>query len=68
MGREVKLKDLAVVCANCHVMIHMGGKCRPLAGLIPTSADDQVDGGPCSVAVGRALWMPRGSLRMARVS
>jgi predicted HNH restriction endonuclease len=25
MGREVKLKDLAVVCANCHVMIHMGG-------------------------------------------
>lgn len=29
------LKDLAVVCANCHVMIHIGGKCRPLDKLIP---------------------------------
>jgi 5-methylcytosine-specific restriction enzyme A len=34
-GREVKLKDLAIVCANCHVMIHIGGACRPLEGLIP---------------------------------
>jgi 5-methylcytosine-specific restriction enzyme A len=33
-GREVSLKDLAVVCANCHVMIHMGGDSRPLKGLI----------------------------------
>lgn len=33
-GREIKLKDLAVVCANCHVMIHLGGNSRPLAGLI----------------------------------
>src|SRR5262245_48779112 len=48
MGREVKLKDLAVVCANCHVMIHMGGKCRPLAGLIPTS----VNGCSCDIAAG----------------
>ncbi len=33
-GRKIKLKDLAIVCANCHVMIHIGGKCRPLPGLI----------------------------------
>lgn len=32
---ETKLADLAVVCANCHAMIHRGGKCRPLDGLIP---------------------------------
>ncbi len=29
-----RLEDLAVVCANCHAMIHRGGECRPLAGLI----------------------------------
>lgn len=34
-GRETKLSDLAIVCANCHVMIHKGGECRELAGLIP---------------------------------
>lgn len=28
------LSDLAVVCANCHVIIHRGGQCRPLEGLI----------------------------------
>jgi hypothetical protein len=33
-GRVIKLKDLAVVCANCHAMIHLGGECRPLKGLI----------------------------------
>jgi hypothetical protein len=33
-GRAAKLSDLAIVCANCHVMIHAGGECRPLAGLI----------------------------------
>jgi 5-methylcytosine-specific restriction enzyme A len=33
-GRKTGLKDLAIVCANCHVMIHIGGKCRPLAGLV----------------------------------
>lgn len=32
---ETKLTDLAVVCANCHAMIHRGGKCRALADLIP---------------------------------
>lgn len=34
-GRATKLSDLAVVCANCHAMIHRGGECRPLDGLIP---------------------------------
>ena len=34
-GRSVKLNDLAVVCANCHAMIHVGGECRPLEGLVP---------------------------------
>jgi len=34
VGRKVNLKDLAIVCANCHAMIHVGGKCRPLEGLI----------------------------------
>lgn len=33
-GRKVLLKDLAIVCANCHAMIHAGGECRPLEGLI----------------------------------
>jgi 5-methylcytosine-specific restriction enzyme A len=26
-GRETKLSELAVVCANCHAMIHRGGEC-----------------------------------------
>ena len=29
-----RLADLAVVCANCHAMIHRGGECRPLSGLV----------------------------------
>ncbi len=29
-----RLGDLAIVCANCHAMIHRGGKCRPLEGLV----------------------------------
>ena len=33
-GRKVALKDLAIVCANCHAMIHIGGECRPLEGLV----------------------------------
>ncbi|WP_365305597.1 HNH endonuclease [uncultured Thiodictyon sp.] len=28
------LKDLAVVCANCHAIVHRGGECRPLSSLI----------------------------------
>lgn len=31
---QTKLDDLAVVCANCHAMIHRDGKCRSLNGLI----------------------------------
>lgn len=31
---ETKLTDLAIVCANCHAMIHRGGKCRTLDDLI----------------------------------
>ena len=27
------LADLAVVCANCHAMIHVGGQCRPLESI-----------------------------------
>lgn len=42
-GVKTRIKDLAVVCANCHVMIHRFGACRPLKGLLrrggpPTSA------------------------------
>lgn len=33
-GRKTALSDLAIVCPNCHAMIHQGGKCRPLRGLI----------------------------------
>lgn len=33
------LDQLAVVCSNCHRMIHRGGECRPLAGLIIESTD-----------------------------
>ena len=29
------LDDLAIVCANCHRMIHRGGQCRPIDRLIP---------------------------------
>ena len=31
---ETRLSDLAVVCANCHAMIHLNGKCRSLGSLI----------------------------------
>jgi 5-methylcytosine-specific restriction protein A len=33
-GRKIFLNDLAIVCANCHVMIHANGKCRALEALI----------------------------------
>lgn len=36
-GRKTTLEDLAVVCANCHAMVHRGGECRPLSTLIPKS-------------------------------
>lgn len=36
-GRPVTLKELAIVCANCHAMIHRGGECRQLDELIPVA-------------------------------
>lgn len=30
-----KLSDLAIVCANCHSMIHRGRKCRDLTEILP---------------------------------
>lgn len=33
-GRRIRLNDLAVVCANCHAMIHRHGECRPIESLI----------------------------------
>jgi hypothetical protein len=33
------LDDLAIVCANCHGMVHHGGQCRPLRGLIARISD-----------------------------
>jgi predicted HNH restriction endonuclease len=31
---RMTVEDVAVVCANCHDMIHRGGECRPLKGLV----------------------------------
>jgi 5-methylcytosine-specific restriction enzyme A len=31
---ETKLSDLAIVCANCHAMIHRGGECRAMETLL----------------------------------
>jgi 5-methylcytosine-specific restriction protein A len=33
-----KLADLAIVCANCHSIIHRGGACRPIETLIPAAS------------------------------
>lgn len=33
-GTRTSLKDLAIVCANCHAMIHRGGECRKLRALL----------------------------------
>ncbi|GEM_PF-767616 len=37
-GRKTSLNDLAIVCANCHVMIHRNGECRPMETLIAPKA------------------------------
>lgn len=34
-GTRSGLADLAIVCANCHAMIHRGGECRPLGDVRP---------------------------------
>jgi 5-methylcytosine-specific restriction protein A len=31
---QTTLEDLAIVCANCHAMIHRNNECRPLNGLV----------------------------------
>lgn len=31
---NVRLEDLAIVCANCHRMVHRNGKCRSIRNLI----------------------------------
>lgn len=33
-GGKVRPADLAILCANCHAMIHRSGGCRDMAGLI----------------------------------
>ncbi|MCZ2290606.1 MAG: HNH endonuclease [Burkholderiales bacterium] len=33
--RATRLADLAVVCANCHAMIHRNGACRDMQTLLP---------------------------------
>jgi predicted HNH restriction endonuclease len=33
---QTRLSDLAIVCANCHAIIHRGGECRKLSTLIPS--------------------------------
>lgn len=34
-GEEVRLEDLAIVCANCHAMLHRHGECHELGSLLP---------------------------------
>ncbi|MBU6234908.1 MAG: HNH endonuclease [Alphaproteobacteria bacterium] len=36
-GRKVTLDDLAIVCANCHAIIHRKGGCLPMHDLIKSS-------------------------------
>lgn len=33
-GSKTSLDDLAVVCPNCHAMIHRDGQCRPIESLL----------------------------------
>jgi 5-methylcytosine-specific restriction endonuclease McrA len=33
-GNKTSLKDLAIVCPNCHAMIHCDGQCRPISSLL----------------------------------
>ena len=43
------LADLAVVCANCHRMIHRNNDCRALEGLVPTFSSRKARRRPPSV-------------------
>lgn len=42
--RRTSLDGLAIVCANCHAMIHYGGQCRNMKSLIVRSRNDKVVG------------------------
>lgn len=33
-GAKTSLTDLAIVCPNCHAMIHRGGQCRSIDSLL----------------------------------
>lgn len=46
--QSVTLGELAIVCANCHAMVHRGGACRDLTTLIRRPADI-----PASQGLGR---------------
>jgi 5-methylcytosine-specific restriction protein A len=37
-GHKVSLEELAVVCPNCHAMIHIGGECRAIETMIPRAS------------------------------
>jgi predicted HNH restriction endonuclease len=37
--RKNRLADVAVVCSNCHSMIHRHGNCRPLSKVVPTKSN-----------------------------
>jgi predicted HNH restriction endonuclease len=36
--KKNRLQDVAVICSNCHRMIHRYGQCRPLNRVIPAAA------------------------------
>ncbi len=63
-GRNVSLEELAVVCPNCHVMIHIGGECRAIETLIPnvslpTSPTFSTGAGRRRISIGRCPITPR---------
>ncbi|MFQ1700530.1 HNH endonuclease [Loktanella agnita] len=42
VGVSNNIKDLQVVCPNCHAMIHIGGECRPIESLISRKGNGDV--------------------------
>jgi predicted HNH restriction endonuclease len=34
LAKPTRLKDLVIVCANCHAIIHKGGRCRDYRTII----------------------------------
>jgi len=43
-GRRIRLEELAIVCANCHVMIHRHGECRSLRDIANALAQNGPSG------------------------